>query len=199
MNSQLAYIAGILDGEGTLCMGKYPNKWNKSLGYRGYLAIANTYVPVLEYIKSFIGGKIIEQGKGKGCYSLSLSTNEIRRWLPELSTYLIVKKKQAEVLLAFLDKQASNASAPVSEELLSFYESSYQKLKRLKKERFSFKEKVLSLGKFNCAQCGIEFEKTSKNPKKLYCSNFCKRKTHWTRSNLRIRQGVEPWSILTNN
>lgn len=194
MDSQLAYIAGVIDGEGTLCIGKY-NAGNKNLCYRPYLAIANTYVPMLEYIKSIIGGKIVEQGKGRGCYSLNLTADKIRRWLPEIFNYLIVKKDQAEVLLDFLDKKSSNASAPISDELLEFYESCYQKLKKLKKKRFIFKESLNSLGIRECAQCGSEFEATSRFPKKIYCNKLCKKKTHWTRSNLRIRSGIKAWSL----
>ena len=195
MNSQLAYIAGIIDGEGTLCVGKY-STGNKNLSYRPYFAIANTYVPMLEYIKSIIGGKIVEQGKGRGCYSLTLTADKIRRWLPEILNHLVVKRDQAEVLLSFLDRQANNASAPISEDLLNFYESCYQKLKVLKKKRFIFKESVYSLGIKKCAQCGKEFEGRSKFPKQLYCNLLCRKKTHWTRSNKRIRDGIPAWSSI---
>ena len=196
MNSQLAYIAGMLDGEGSLCVGKYPRKGNRYLGYRAYMCIANTYVPVLEFIKSIIGGKIVEQGKGSGCYSLTLTTNEIRRWLPELLNHLIVKKNQAEVLLAFLERQANNSSAPISDELLNFYESCYQKLKELKKIRFKFKEPVISLGLKKCFQCGTEFELNSRYPKKKFCSIICRHTNHMKKSNERIRAGIQAWSSI---
>ena len=199
MEKQLAYIAGVLDGEGTILVGKYPRKGNRNLAYRGFLAIGNTHVPLLQFIKGVIGGKIIMQKKSSGdyagsiCYSLSLTTNEIRKWLPELLPFLIVKKEQAEVLLAFLEKQANNASAPVSDELLEFYESCYQKLKALKKVRYEYREPKYSLGFFDCAQCGKKFERTSKAPKRIYCGAWCKKQVHWTRSNNRIRLGIPAW------
>lgn len=192
--TQLAYIAGFIDGEGTFVVGKYSRSGNRYLAYRGFCAIANTHVPVLQSIQKLLGGKIIEQGIGRQCFSLSFTTNEIRRWLPDLQQFLIVKKEQAEVLMAFLDKQADNASAPISEELLSFYESCYLKLKKLKKVRFSFKEKVVTLGIRKCRQCGNEFEANSKSPKKTYCSVKCKKIVHYTRSNRRISLGIPAWN-----
>jgi len=200
METNLAYVAGLIDGEGTLVVGKYPRKGNKYLGYRGFLAIANTHVPMLQFLKSIIGGKIVEQGKGRGCYSLSLSTNEIRNCLPQIVPFLVVKKEQAEVLLDFLERQFNNASAPVSDELLKFYESCYQRLKKLKKVRYSFKEEVISLGFFDCAQCGKKFERTSKDSsKKIYCSVKCKKIVHYTRSNHRISLGIPAWKDINGH
>ena len=199
---KLAYIAGLVDGEGTLLIGKYPRNGNKYLGYRGYMGISNTNIPMLLYAKGIIGGKICAQKKATGpyigsvCYNLSLTTNQIREQLPKILNFLVAKKDQAEVLLAFLDRQASNASAPVSEELLEFYENCYQRLKEMKKVRYSFKEEEFSLGMFDCAQCGEIFERTSKNPKKVYCSVKCKKIVHYTRSNHRISLGIPAWDDI---
>ena len=194
MEATLAYIAGVVDGEGTLFVGRYPRRGNAQLAYRGYFAVANTHVPMLRHVKAVIGGKIVEQGKGRGTYSLTLTANEIRKWLPQLLPHLVVKRDQAEVLLAFLERQAGNASAAVSPELLAFYESCYLRLKRLKARRYTFKERRASLGQRACAQCAKPFEAFSNQPQKAYCSNYCKRRIHWTRSNARIRDGVPAWS-----
>lgn len=199
MEKTLSYIAGVVDGEGCLMVGKYKRSGNKGLAYRGYFMIANTYVPLLTHIKSIMGGKIIEQGKNNGCYTLTFTTSEIRKWLPQLIGFLIVKKKQAEVLLDFLEKQSSNASAPVSDNLNEFYETCYTKLKKLKKERFFYKEKLVSMGIRNCAQCGNQFELFSSFPKKIYCSKECKNKIHWVRSNARIRAGIPAWNKVNSN
>ena len=193
MEKQIAYISGVVDGEGCIMIGKYPRKGNKSLAYRAFFNIANTHVPLLEFLKSVMGGKIIEM-KNK-CFTLNFTANEIRNLIPQLLPHLIVKKKQAEVLLDFLEKQSNNASAPISDELLSFYEQSYQKMSRLKKERFDFKEKLVSLGFRNCETCGNLFEFFSnQSSHKKYCSIQCKKKMHWTRSNSRIRLGISAWN-----
>lgn len=198
---ELAYIAGILDGEGTLVIGKHSKRENRCEAYRGYMAIANTHIPLLEYIQSRIGGKIHPQKKRYkdgicDCYTLSYSANKTRDILPKLLAYLVVKKDQAEVLLAFFERQAGNASAPISSELLEFYEECRVKIKRLKKIRYSYESPGRSELR-KCSQCGKEFTWSSSNPMRLYCSNWCKRKTHWTRSNHRIAVGIPAWSGLS--
>ena len=193
MENQLAYIAGVFDGEGCLIIGKY-NRGNKNLSYRAYMAIANTHVPMLEYIQGLIGGKIVEQGKDKQCFSLSLTTNAIRKWLPQLVPFMVVKQKQAEVLLSFLERQAGNAFAPVSVELLGFYEECYQDMKRMKLIRFEYIRPGYKKETRKCKLCGSEFMWTSKYPKQLYCGKLCKKEVHWTRSNLRIRNGISAWN-----
>ena len=196
MERELAYIAGLLDGEGALFIGKYPRKGNARLGYQGYMAIINKHVPMLQHIKSIIGGKIVVQGKLRKCYTLSLSANEIRQWLPRLQPYLIVKKEQAEVLLAFLERQAKNASAPISDGLAVFYDVCYRKMKGLHHFEFDYKEPKKSLGIRKCETCQTEFEAFSSHPKKKYCSGDCKKKMHWTRSNRRIAHGLPAWGGL---
>ena len=185
--NQLAYIAGLFDGEGTLVIGKYSIKSQKNLAYRGFMALSNTYVPVLVYIKSLIGGKIIEQGIGKKCYSLSLSANEIRAVLPELLPYLIIKKEQAEVILNFFERQASRHFGLLTSEDLIFNEECYQKIKNLKLKRYFFKEKLVLLGIRKCNQCSVSFQVTSKSPKKIYCSVRCSKKRRWTFYNGLVR------------
>lgn len=174
-------------------VGKYPRKENKNLAYRGFMTITNTNLPLLEYLKSVIGGKITAHNE-EFCYELKLSANEIRNWLPQILPFLIVKEEQAKVLLDFLDKQAKNAFAPVSEKLLMFYERSYSKLKELKKVRYQLSDQSFSMGYFDCAQCGNKFERTSRHPKKIYCSIKCKKVVHYTRSNKRIRLGIPAWN-----
>ena len=205
-DNQLAYIAGFLDGEGCLMVGKYPKGDSKNLAYRGFMNIANTYVPILEWIQNAVGGKIIRTGKGKSvvksnmdCYSLTFAAGEMRYWLPKLLPFLKVKKEQAEVLLDFLKRQSDNASAPVSEEILEFYERCYQKLKQLKIVRFEYKRPQYQLVEKLCKQCGAEFQWSSQSPKKIYCSRRCKKIVHYTRSNRRIALGVKPWASLESN
>lgn len=187
-SEQLAYIAGLFDGEGTLVIGKYSAKSQKNLAYRGFMALANTHVPTLVYVKSLIGGKIVEQGIGKKCYSLSLSANQIRAVLPEILPYLSIKKEQAKVMLKFFERQASLNFGLLSDGDILFYESCYQKAKDLKLKRYDFKEDVVSLGFRKCSECENKFELTSKSPKKTYCSVHCKKKRRWDYYNRLVRE-----------
>ena len=189
-NTQLAYIAGLLDGEGSLYIGRYPRKGNRSLGYRAYMTISNTHVPTLQWVKSIMGGKIVEMAKKGGCYSLTFTTNTIREWLPELLPYLLIKDSQAKVLLSFLDKQEQNAFAAVPEELLAFYEKCHLKLRALKRIRYAFKEALVNLGECACQHCGTNFTLTSRSPKKKFCTRSCKNKDGVDRFLLRLSAGA---------
>ena len=187
-SEQLAYIAGLFDGEGTLVIGKYFIKRQVNPAYRGFMAITNTHVPTLQYVKSLIGGKIVQQGMGRKCYSLSLSANEIRNVLPELLPYFSIKKDQAEVMLKFLEKQASRNFGLLSKEHLEYCEYCYLTIKRQKLKRYDFKEKVFSLGIKKCTECEGTFEVTSKSPKKRYCSEKCAKHRRWTFYNGIVRE-----------
>ena len=181
--TKLAYIAGLFDGEGTLVVGKYPRGPKGKLAYRGFMSLANTHVPTLQAIKQLLGGRIVEQGIGRQCFSLTWSTNEIRQWLPQLLPFLSIKKVQAEQLLAFLARQESNGFRMPSDDSFAFYEQCYQQLKVMKKVRYQFKEMARSLGIRACKDCGQGFPATSKSPKRLYCSERCSLRNRWTRYN----------------
>lgn len=196
----LGYIAGVLDGEGTLVIAGCKRKENRNLAYRGYMAITNTNIPLLEHIQSRVGGLIhpqtkVYRGEICPCYVLNFSVNQTRAVLPKLLPYLVAKRDQAEVLLSFLERQAANASAPISDELLGFYEECRVKIKRLKKIRYSYEKKSVSEIR-NCAQCGSSFNWSSSTPMRIYCSVECKKRVHWTRSNGRISDGIPAWNAL---
>jgi len=94
MNKELdyAYIAGLLDGEGTI-----------SISNQFYLraCIRNTDLKVLEWIQSFMGGAIYPDNRRvKPCYSLEYSSRTVEKFLSRLCPYLRIKKTQAEFALS---------------------------------------------------------------------------------------------------
>jgi hypothetical protein len=180
MNKQLtetekAYIAGLFDGEGCLGIHKQDrSRWgNKSIAYRAHVSLANTYVPVLQKIKSLIGGKIVEQGIGKKCFVLTFTVGVVRNWLPEVVEYMVVKKEQAKVMLGFLERVSQHGFKPSIPELSEFYEKCFVEIRDFKKERFKFKEEFKILGVRKCAYCENSFVLTSKSPLKKYCNSSC--------------------------
>lgn len=111
---EAAYIAGILDGEG--CLSVYRGgkcKWYKGEcpRFRASALVANTHLPLLEKLQSLIGGRIRRAHEGgigqdgylrKACYELWLGPVVLRELLPQLIPYMIVKRKQAELVSEFL-------------------------------------------------------------------------------------------------
>ena len=92
-----AYIAGLLDGEGTVSI-------TSQLDLR--VCIRNTNRAVLDWIKSVIGeGNIYgDKRREKVCYSLELSSNKAAHFLKSVYPYLRIKKLQAKVALEFQEK-----------------------------------------------------------------------------------------------
>jgi len=98
----LSYLAGFVDGEGTIGVSK--RKRIKWFCYDPYLSIANSDLPVLEYINKTIGFGSIRRSKSirfgrKPVYSYWTSNKNAKTIIKALYPYLIVKKEQAKLLL----------------------------------------------------------------------------------------------------
>lgn len=98
-----AYIAGIIDGEGSIMLQKFHNNEYPS----PCISIASTTLELLNWIKSVVGKGVIKRKKNyniadhKDCYSYILKYNDAIVFLQEISKYLIInsKKKRAELIL----------------------------------------------------------------------------------------------------
>lgn len=108
--TELAYIAGMLDGDGYLGIRKTTsNDFPRRTGYDAIMTVANTNFRVLEWLQQITGeGKIytsrppdhIKYRSKWGTWTLW--SGAIGRLLPRVRPFLIVKSSQADVLLEFL-------------------------------------------------------------------------------------------------
>ena len=106
--AEAAYIAAFIDGEGTISIRKEERK-SMTGGYRynSVVEMNNTDVGVMQYLRSIIGPAryyIFKQQKDncKTCYRFTVPPN-VQRWLLEtIFPYLIIKKRQAEIVMVFL-------------------------------------------------------------------------------------------------
>jgi len=94
-----AYLAGIVDGEGTVTLTRHRKK--ETPGPR--VAVANNNLKLLEWIKSRVGGVIVSKKKRKPHYSDSYAwyaqQDRAIRFLDEIKQYLIIKKPHADLIL----------------------------------------------------------------------------------------------------
>lgn len=130
-----SYIAGFIDGEGTISMHK--RRKNGRLQFVWYLSIVNTDKEVLEYIKEAIGfGTIRIKNMTNGhlgskpCYGLYYSHNQAKKILQALYPYLKVKRRQAGLII-FLPKRYPGFQPAKSNEILEKQEQIYNKLKEI--------------------------------------------------------------------
>ncbi len=101
---QYAYLAGLIDGDGCVAFRKRRDKKTKSgFTFCPQLIVVSKDLFFLEKLKETFFGHIDTQGKsafnGKQIWSLRFSTNEMRAMLPELIPHLILKRREAELLL----------------------------------------------------------------------------------------------------
>jgi len=98
------YIAAFLDGEGHVSFCHDEISGRRHVYWQ--IAFNNTYKPVLQYIQSLIGGRIQTRKRRinwKTSYMLYMRKQEVLNFLPQIVEYLQIKKKQAILLLEFLE------------------------------------------------------------------------------------------------
>ncbi len=102
MDTDIIYLAGIVDGEGCINIVKY-HKGNR-YRYRLQLRVINTNKELVEWIRDRWGGWIISRerdSKRRTVYEWSIHNLAAGELLEDMIDYLIVKRDQANVALDF--------------------------------------------------------------------------------------------------
>ena len=106
--AQSAYLAGIIDGEGTLFIGNYGNK-DKNRGngfFQTVIAVTTTDKCLIDWLYSNFGGWMSEytpKQRAENCkgpvYSWKCTGDRLTHLCEIMIPYLVIKKDQAEILL----------------------------------------------------------------------------------------------------
>jgi len=93
-----AYIAGIVDGEGTVTLMKY----HKNKTPAPCVSVANNNLKLLKWLKVKVGGTIVSKKKRlahhSDSYAWYVRQDRALRFLDEIKYYLIIKKQHAELI-----------------------------------------------------------------------------------------------------
>lgn len=110
-SSELIYLAGFIDGEGSFIINKRLHSLGTKtwIGYSIYIDVTNTNQKVIEWIKKvtknnsqIYSNKSLERNpKRKKAYSIRINGKVAQELTKELSPYLIVKSEQAKVFMDF--------------------------------------------------------------------------------------------------
>lgn len=105
--AEAAYVAGVVDGEGTISLTRATPTANRPKRYVPRLQIANTDLALLDRLNRMVGGGRLD-GKNrrahiKTCYALTWMPVQIRALLPQLHPYLCAKQRQAEAVLRYVE------------------------------------------------------------------------------------------------
>lgn len=107
IETQRAYIAGIVDGEGTITIKKRNVKRKSGVFcfYTCVVIVVNTDKKMLDFIANLYEGWININRRLKGnqrrSYIWVCGGDNMRKLLKDIFPYLIIKKKQAKIVLQF--------------------------------------------------------------------------------------------------
>jgi hypothetical protein len=110
--SERAYIAGLVDGEGTISLHfrRSKSKYHERTNVEFLVQICNTDIPLLEKIKEIVGCGNLQCGRS-GKKGLKNAMNfricnrmAVREFLLQIREYLILKRKHADLVLDFMEQ-----------------------------------------------------------------------------------------------
>lgn len=111
-NEQIAYLAGIIDGEGTISVSRKKDKTMKrKMSLRPYLTVVNTNLELIQWLYDITGlGTVsklyISKNKKHTPFKRwSVWTRQAEQIIKVVLPYLIVKKLQAITFLDLLNNQ----------------------------------------------------------------------------------------------
>lgn len=116
---RLAYIAGIIDGEGTIAIRKH----HKEKKYQPYVSIVNTNYEVVKMVADFIGAKriFIHDPSTNGyqgrliCYkAMVIGRFKTKPTIEKLLPYLIIKREAAKICLKLANEMKASRVGKLS-------------------------------------------------------------------------------------
>jgi hypothetical protein len=126
----IIYLAGIIDGEGTITIGRQKQYKRETYVFRTWIFVANTFKPLVELLKQRHGGNWALGGKPRtkrykqGYVWHMLDRETIAPLLRSIMPYLVVKRRQAELVLRFIEsRQLQPRGAAYTPEEFRIYET----------------------------------------------------------------------------
>lgn len=139
-DTEKAWAAGFVDGEGCITISKQIRKNRPTPAYRVFVTISNTKKNSLELFKEEYGGEIYdykEQRKDRygvkwaNAYHWYCPITSSERFLTEILPYLRLKNEQANLALAFIQTRTNYTNRQVPEEELALRENFRQQIHQL--------------------------------------------------------------------
>lgn len=134
--AELGYLAGLLDGEGSIYIGS--RKEGKYINYNARFQIVNTNFEVMNWVKNKFGGLtfIRERSKKNKKWKDSMewftTVKELDYLLIKLMPYLIIKKPHALIMQEFRKTFTGiSGGKRLAPEIRSKRKNLYEKLKKL--------------------------------------------------------------------
>lgn len=134
-----AYIAGIIDGEGCVTLSKKKDP-SMRLGYglRPHITVVNTNKKLIQFLKDITNLGVVYSGQdkkknSKPHFRWQLWSQQARSFLLEILPYLVLKQKQAQLVLDYTERCAAYAGGPLPKSALLYQERACIKMRKLNK------------------------------------------------------------------
>lgn len=121
--TQLGYLAGILDGEGAISITRNKRRdkqaRRRDVALRCDVRVSQRRKLLLDTICAWIGeenASISRTGLGNRYFSLRFKHSWLREHLPKILPYLLLKQRQAEIVISFLAQPSRVGRNGVGEE-----------------------------------------------------------------------------------
>ena len=98
----VAYLAGIVDGEGSICIKRQDAQYNPQ--FKLLLRVMNTSRDLIDHLQGIFGGHVHQMKqvtREKTLYELWWAGYDAKPLLELLVPYLVIKKEQAELGIDF--------------------------------------------------------------------------------------------------
>ena len=105
---ELGFIIGLVEGEGSITLGRGICKNPQRFSLHPRFFITNTDMILLKKVQSIIGGTIFKKEKRqkinhKSGFKLCIDGKKVKTLLLKLEPYLISKRKQCQLLLEYVN------------------------------------------------------------------------------------------------
>lgn len=165
--TNLAYLAGIIDSEGTITMIKKLNHNTAGCSYSLQIFISSTDKLIIDWIYEITGlGNVSEaklrNKKSKKSWRWYAWCNQASQFVKSIIPYLIIKKPNAELAIEFQSRVSKSVNIKLSQDDLEFRSKAYATIHNYN---------VVGLGKNGrFADDTKNFDTSKFNKKKIICS-----------------------------
>lgn len=154
-STQIAYLAGIIDGEGSIYIGNFSkNPKTGSPYFQTNIQVTNTEKSLIDWIFETFGGLISKRtprqtskNSTKQAWVWTASGERVTHICELILPYLLCKRKQAEIMLKMRStytnerhvKKGNQGLIPLDQELITLRQSYMNELRSLHCRTYSYK------------------------------------------------------------
>lgn len=113
-SEQAAYLAGIIDGEGTVRLQQQRRAEGKLHHRTAFVTVANTRLELMHWLMEVTGcGTVTKQQRQapcKTCYTWRIGSGPIRKIMPQVEPYMVLKQDRTRLLLRYLELREHRAA-----------------------------------------------------------------------------------------